>query len=106
VLSCVRRYRCVAKRLGATNTAIIMSRNGLYAISSKVLDGVEGGATGISVLHDGTMRGGGSTYYHVGSYSCSGSQWKGEVTTRHPGSHYETVCTKGRHHWVYRDVYR
>ena len=68
--------------VGATSTAIIMIRNGLYAISSKVLDGVEGGATGISVLRDGTMRGGGSTYYHVGSYSCSGGKWKGEVTTR------------------------
>jgi hypothetical protein len=46
------------------------------------LDGVEGGATGVSVLRDGTMRGGGSIYYHVGSYVCSGGKWKGELTIR------------------------
>jgi hypothetical protein len=26
--------------------------------------------------------GGGSIYYHVGSYTCSGGKWKGELTTR------------------------
>jgi T3SS negative regulator,GrlR len=59
-----------------------MIRNGLYAVTSKLLDGVEGGATGVSVLQDGTMRGGGSIYYHVGSYTCSSGKWKGELTTR------------------------
>jgi hypothetical protein len=59
-----------------------MIRNGLYAVVSKLLDGVEGGATGVSVLRDGTMRGGGSIYYHVGSYACSGGKWKGELTIR------------------------
>jgi hypothetical protein len=34
------------------------------------------------MLQDGTMRGGGSIYYHVGSYTCSGGKWKGELTTR------------------------
>jgi hypothetical protein len=60
----------------------MMIRNGLYAVTSKLLDGAEGGATGVSVLQDGTMRGGGSIYYHVGSYTCSGGKWKGELTTR------------------------
>jgi hypothetical protein len=59
-----------------------MIRNGLYAVTSKLLDGVEGGATGVSVLQDGIMRGGGSVYYHVGSYTCSAGKWKGELTTR------------------------
>ncbi len=58
-----------------------MIRNGLYAVTSKLLDGVEGGATGEFVLQDGTM-GGGSICYHVGSYTCSGGKWKGELTTR------------------------
>jgi hypothetical protein len=40
-----------------------MIRNGLYAVTSKLLDGVEGGAPGVSVMQDGTMRGGGSIYY-------------------------------------------
>jgi hypothetical protein len=46
------------------------------------LDDAEGGATGVSVLRDGTMRGGGPIYYHVGSYVCSGGKWKGELTVR------------------------
>jgi hypothetical protein len=60
----------------------IMLKNGLYSVVSKLLDGVEGGATGVSVLRDGTMRGGGAIYYHVGSYVCSGGKWKGELTIR------------------------
>jgi hypothetical protein len=59
-----------------------MIRNGLYSVTSKVLDGAEGGAIGVSVLLDGTMHGGGSTYYHVGSYVCSDGKWKGELTIR------------------------
>jgi hypothetical protein len=61
---------------------IIMIRNGLYSVISTLLDDAEGGATGVSVLRDGTMRGGGSTYYHVGSYVCSGGKWSGELTIR------------------------
>jgi hypothetical protein len=72
----------LATRIGATSEAIIMIRNGLYSVNSKLLDGVEGGATGVSVLWEGTMRGGGSIYYHAGSYVCSGSKWKGELTIR------------------------
>jgi hypothetical protein len=59
-----------------------MIRNGLYAISTKLLDGVAGGATGISVLRNGRMFGGGSFLYHIGSYHCSGGKWKGEVTSQ------------------------
>jgi hypothetical protein len=59
-----------------------MIRNGLYLVISKLLDDAEGGATGVSVLRDGTMRGGGPIYYHVGSYVCSGGKWKGELTVR------------------------
>jgi hypothetical protein len=59
-----------------------MIRNGLYAVTSKLLDGEVGGASGVSVLQDGTMRGGGSIYYHTGNYTCIGGKWKGQVTTR------------------------
>jgi hypothetical protein len=61
---------------------LFMLKNGLYSVISKLMDRVEGGATGVSVLRDGTMRGGGSIYYHVGSYVCSGGKWKGELTIR------------------------
>jgi hypothetical protein len=53
----------------------IMIRNGLYSISTKMLDGAVGGATGISVLRNGKMLGGGSVLYHFGSYHCSDGKW-------------------------------
>jgi hypothetical protein len=59
-----------------------MITNGLYLVISKLLDDAEGGSTGVSVLRDGTMRGGGPFFYHVGSYVCSGGKWRGEVTVR------------------------
>lgn len=59
-----------------------MIRNGLYAVSVELQDGIEGGDNGVIVLRDGTIRGGDSFFYFVGSYSCSGSKWKGEVTSR------------------------
>jgi hypothetical protein len=59
-----------------------MIKNGPYAVTTTFLDGVGGDATSVSVVHDGTMRGGGSIYYHIGSYTCSGGRWKGELTTR------------------------
>jgi hypothetical protein len=34
------------------------------------------------MLRDGTMRGGGGFYYTVGSYTCSGGKWKGEMTSQ------------------------
>jgi hypothetical protein len=59
-----------------------MITNGLYLVISKLLADAEGGSTGVSVLRDGTMRGGGPFFYHVGSYDCSGGKWKGELTVR------------------------
>jgi hypothetical protein len=69
-------------KIGATSKDNPMIRNGLYLVISRLLDGAEGGATGVSVLRDGTMRGGGPNYYHVGSYVCPGGKWKGELTVR------------------------
>ena len=57
-------------------------RNGLYALSVEVQDGVKGGDNGVVVLRDGTIRGGDSFFYFIGSYSCSGRKWKGEVTSQ------------------------
>jgi hypothetical protein len=59
-----------------------MIRNGLYSITTTLLDSVAGGARGISVLRDGKMFGGGSFLWHFGSYQCSGCKWKGEVTSQ------------------------
>src|SRR4029077_18256078 len=71
------------EKRGAINSAgTIMIKNGLYAVTSQLLDGLEGGAKGVSVLQDGIMRGGGSIYYHTGSYTRAGGKWKGAITTR------------------------
>jgi len=59
-----------------------MIRNGLYAVRAKALDGVEGGDSGIAVLRDGTIRGGTSFFYFVGTYGCSDGKWKGEMTNQ------------------------
>jgi hypothetical protein len=60
-----------------------MIKNGLYSITTKLLDGMGGGATGVSLLHDGRMHGGGTFLYHVGTYQCfDKNKWKGEVTSR------------------------
>jgi hypothetical protein len=52
----------------------LMIRNGLYLVKSKLLDGEEGGATGVSVFRDGAMLGGDPNYYHVGTYGLLGRQ--------------------------------
>jgi hypothetical protein len=56
-----------------------MIRNGLYSQTTRLLDGVEGGTNGVSLLRDGKMLGGGNDRYHVGSYQCSDGKWKGEL---------------------------
>src|SRR5712691_290560 len=59
-----------------------MIRNGIYAYSATMLDGVlDGDGSGVTVLRDGALCGGNSFYYYIGSYSCSGGKWKGELTT-------------------------
>jgi hypothetical protein len=81
----------LGKRWIALGWVTIMIKNGLYAVTSKLLDGEEGGASGVSVLQDGTMRGGGSIYYHTGKYTCCDGKWKGQVTTR---EHVPELITK------------
>ena len=39
-------------------------------------------AVGVLVLHDGKLYGGDSFFYVIGTYSCSGGKWKGEITTQ------------------------
>ena|SRR5258708_25168175 len=73
-----------------------MIRNGLYSVISKVLDGIEGNSVGVSVVQDGTMRGGGSIYYHVGSYTCSNGKWKGELTVREHEPAWPLSCLHER----------
>jgi hypothetical protein len=54
-------------------------RNGLYSIHIRMLDGVDGGNTGVMVLHDGKIRGGDAFFDYIGSYSSANGKWKGEI---------------------------
>ncbi len=54
-------------------------RNGLYSIHIRMLDGIDGGNTGVMVLLNGRIRGGDAFFDYVGSYSSANGRWKGEL---------------------------
>jgi hypothetical protein len=54
-------------------------RNGLYSIHIRMLDGIDGGNTGVMVLHNGLIRGGDGFFDYLGSYTSANGKWKGEL---------------------------
>src|ERR1700761_4094941 len=61
-------------------------RNGLYSIHIHMLDGVRGRDSGILILKDGELLGGGPYFWSVGRYRVGPSAdgkgtWKGELIT-------------------------
>lgn len=54
-------------------------RNGLYSIHIRMLDGIDGGNTGVMMLHDGRIRGGDAFFDYVGAYTSANGRWKGEL---------------------------
>jgi hypothetical protein len=48
------------------------------------------------VLRDGSILGGGSFFYFIGTYSCSGGRWKGEATQQEHTPAPHTFATAGR----------
>ena len=61
-------------------TALSM-KNGLYSIHTHMLDGVHGRDSGIMILRDGVLLGGGPYFWSGGSYTVGQGTWKGHVTT-------------------------
>ena len=53
--------------------------NGLYSIHLHMLDGVEGGLTGVMLLHDGRILGGDAFFYYLGTYTSETGRWKGQI---------------------------
>ncbi len=53
--------------------------NGLYSIHIRMLDGVDGGLTGVMLLHDGRILGGDAFFYYLGTYTSADGRWKGEI---------------------------
>ncbi|MEK9280355.1 MULTISPECIES: GrlR family regulatory protein [unclassified Bradyrhizobium] len=56
-------------------------KNGLYSIHIHMLDGVKGRDSGILVLRDGVLLGGGPYFWSRGSYTVGNGTWKGELVT-------------------------
>jgi hypothetical protein len=75
-----------------------MIKNGLYKITTQMLDGVAISNVQIIILHDGKLHGGGPFFYTVGSYTCSNGKWKGEATTQ------EHTRYLGQHPWARKVV--
>jgi hypothetical protein len=53
--------------------------NGLYSIHIRMLDGIDGGNTGVMVLYNGRIRGGDGFFDYIGSYTSANGRWKGEL---------------------------
>ena len=53
--------------------------NGLYSIHIRMLDGVEGGLTGVMLLNDGRILGGDAFFYYLGTYTSENGRWKGQI---------------------------
>jgi hypothetical protein len=56
-------------------------RNGLYSLHMHMLDGVKGRDSGVMILRDGTLIGGGPYFWSIGTYTVGDGTWKGEFTT-------------------------
>jgi len=56
-------------------------RNGLYSIHIHMLDGVRGRDSGVIILRDGKLAGGGPYFWSIGTYTVGKGTWKGEITT-------------------------
>jgi hypothetical protein len=56
-------------------------KNGLYSIHIHMLDGVRGRDSGVLILRDGVLLGGGPYFWSRGSYTVGNGTWKGELAT-------------------------
>ena len=61
-------------------------KNGLYSLHMHMLDGVKGRDSGVLILRDGLLLGGGPHFWSTGSYSVGqatskGGTWKGQLST-------------------------
>jgi len=64
----------VAGSVGADGIA-----DGLYSIHLRMLDGLDGGLTGVMLLNQGRILGGDAAFYYLGSYSAANGRWKGQI---------------------------
>jgi T3SS negative regulator,GrlR len=65
--------------------------DGLYSLRLKLLDGVDGGLTGVMLLNGGRILGGDAFFYYLGTYTSEGGRWKGQILNQ------EHTPAKGEH---------
>src|ERR1700744_6365648 len=53
--------------------------DGLYSLRLRMLDGVDGGLTGVMLLNHGRILGGDAFFYYIGSYTSDNGRWKGQI---------------------------
>lgn len=53
--------------------------DGLYSAHLRMLDGVDGGLTGVMLLNQGRILGGDASFYYIGSYTAANGRWKGQM---------------------------
>ncbi len=53
--------------------------DGLYSINLHMLDGLDGGLTGVMLLNGGRILGGDASFYYLGRYSAANGRWKGQI---------------------------
>jgi hypothetical protein len=56
--------------------------DGLYSIHLRLLDGLEGGLTGVMLLNNGGILGGDASFYYLGSYTSENGRWKGQIVNQ------------------------
>jgi hypothetical protein len=66
--------------------------DGLYALRLKMLDGIDGGLTGVMLLNGGRILGGDAFFYYLGTYTSQGGRWKGQILNQ------EHTPVMGEHH--------
>jgi hypothetical protein len=70
----------IAAPVGAVGEGGIV--NGLYSIHIRMLDGIDGGLTGVMLLNDGRILGGDAFFYYLGTYTSANGRWKGEIVNQ------------------------
>jgi hypothetical protein len=71
--------------------------NGLYSIHIRTLDGVDGGVTGVMLLHEGRILGGDAFFYYLGTYTSAKRRWKGEMLNQEHTSAKGEIPVFGGH---------
>ncbi|MGN8547710.1 hypothetical protein ACQPTN_24215 [Bradyrhizobium sp. 13971] len=95
----------LARRLDWSHTAGCQDRaarsmkNGLYSIHIHMTDGVRGRDSGILILRDGLLIGGGPYFWSIGAYTAGEGTWKGHLaptSIRRSPTRSPVRCSPGR----------